>query len=398
MGQTNAGKSSLFNRLLGKEETIVSAQAGTTTDPVTRRIELFPIGPVALTDTAGLADESSLGEQRMNRSLKELQQTDILLLVAPAHLPPHPREEFLKQEARKRNKPLVIALSYADRGLIPEREEWCADIPKVLIDNVSGKGMDPLLKLLEKQSRLLHPEMTPLEGLVREGDLVILVTPIDLAAPKGRLILPQVETLRDALDRDCAALVVKERELAQFYAQLKTPPVLVITDSQVFNKVAADLPPDQALTSFSILFARKKGNLQQFIDGTMALENIPRDGKILVLEGCSHHKQAEDIGTVKIPRLFRQMVHSQVEFSHARELPPEEELVKYDGLIHCGGCMLKKADMEHRLAVLAEKGIPVSNYGVFLGWCNGLIPRALSPLLNFGAISASSAKSPSSRS
>lgn len=380
MGQTNAGKSSLFNRLLGKEETIVSSQAGTTTDPVTRRIELFPIGPVALTDTAGLADSSLLGEQRMNRSVKELQQTDIVLLVAPAHLPPHPRENYIKQEAQKRNKPLLIALTHGDKGLIEERVQWCGDTPRVEVDNTTGKGMDLLLKLLEKQSRLLQPEITPLEGLVKEGDLVILVTPIDLAAPKGRLILPQVETLRDALDRDCAALVLKERELLQFYQQLKTPPALVITDSQAFSKVAADLPPDQPLTSFSILFARKKGNLQQFIEGTRALENIPRNGKILVLEGCSHHKQAEDIGTVKIPRLFRQMVHSQVEFSHARELPAEEELMQYDALIHCGGCMLKKADMEHRLALLSEKGIPVSNYGMFLGWANGLIPRALIPL------------------
>jgi len=379
MGRTNAGKSSLFNRLLGKEETIVSREEGTTTDPVTRRIELFPIGPVALTDTAGLADKSRLGQQRMERSLAELNRSDLLLLVVPADLPPSAEEEELLAEAVKIHKPLVIALTHADKGVLAERKEWCHSQASVEIDNLKGKGMDRLLKLLEKESRRLKPEITPLEGLVKEGDLILLVTPIDLAAPKGRLILPQVETLRDALDRDCAALVVKERELSRFYGMLKEKPALVITDSQAFNKVAADLPAHQPLTSFSLLFARKKGDLQQFTQGLDALEKVPRGGKILVLEGCSHHKQAEDIGTVKIPRLFRQMVHSQVEFHHGRQLPPESELIQYHALIHCGACMLKRQDMSRRLEILKEKGIPVTNYGMFLGWGNGLIPRALEP-------------------
>jgi [FeFe] hydrogenase H-cluster maturation GTPase HydF len=262
---------------------------------------------------------------------------------------------------------LVIALTFADRELHPCRRDWFGSHSHVRINSPQNQGIDKLLKLLEKQSQLLTPEITPLEGLVKEGDLVLLVTPIDLAAPKGRLILPQVETLRDALDRDCAALVVKERELAHFYNQMKTPPALVITDSQAFSKVAADLPEDQPLTSFSLLFARKKGDIEQYIQGMEKLEKIPRDGKILVLEGCSHHKQAEDIGTVKIPRLFRQMIHSQVSFHHARALPEMEELRTYHGVIHCGACMMKRREVSHRLALLEKEGIPVTNYGLFLG-------------------------------
>jgi [FeFe] hydrogenase H-cluster maturation GTPase HydF len=212
---------------------------------------------------------------------------------------------------------------------------------------------------------------------VNEQDLVLLVTPIDLAAPAGRLILPQVETIRDLLDRDCAALIVKERELHTFYHRIGIKPALVITDSQAFHKVAADIPEDQPLTSFSILFARKKGDPSLFIRSLNALKNFPQKGRVLVMEVCSHHRQAEDLGTVKIPRLFRQLVGSQVEFGHTRKVPKDPEA--WDMVIHCAGCMITQKAMDSRLEIFRQKGIPVLNYGLFLAWANGLLPRALEP-------------------
>ena len=228
---------------------------------------------------------------------------------------------------------------------------------------------------MEQLHQKINREITPVEGLVKEQDLVLLVTPIDLSAPAGRLILPHVETIRDLLDRDCAALIVKERELSYFYKALTIRPSLVIIDSQAFHKVAADLPEDQALTSFSLLFARKKGDPAYFIKSLKALKNFPENGRVLVMEACSHHCQAEDLGRVKIPRLFRQMVGSRVEFVHSRQNTPKSGIV----IIHCGGCMLTQKAMEARLAVFRENRVPVLNYGLFLAWAHGLLQRALEP-------------------
>ena len=220
-------------------------------------------------------------------------------------------------------------------------------------------------------------EISPLEGLVHENDLVVLVTPVDLAAPKGRLILPQVETIRDVLDRDCASLVVKERELKYFYDKLRIKPKLVVTDSQAFSKVAADIPENQLLTSFSILFARKKGDLALFVRGIRELKNTPDNARILVLESCSHHRQADDVGTVKIPRLFRQLVKHDAEFDFTRELPDNGKLKEYFMVINCAGCTVTANKMKLRLEVLKKNGVHATNYGLFLAWVNGLLPRAL---------------------
>ena len=380
-GIRNAGKSSLMNRLFDKEISIVSATPGTTTDPVTRQMELSSLGPVAVTDTAGLDDEGDLGQLRMIKTLESVKSSGINVFVtAKDKKPTEEEKKILKELLHKSNRiPFICVLTHNDREENSEKAEFVAPVPKVYVNNKTGDGIDSFRKLLIAQKEKLSPELTPLEGLVSEGDLAVLVTPIDLAAPKGRLIMPQVQTIRDLLDKDCASLVVKERELYPFYNNLIEKPKLVITDSQVFHKVAADIPEDQLLTSFSILFARKKGDLEEFIRGIIKLKETPKRGRILVMESCSHHRQADDIGTVKIPRLFRQLVHSDAEFDFTRTLPPEEELEKYFMVIHCAGCMINREKMMNRLDKIKRKGIYITNYGLFLGWVNGLLPRALEP-------------------
>lgn len=259
-GLRNSGKSSLLNHLFGKEVAIVSETPGTTADPVTRSMELLPLGAVAFTDTAGLDDEGILGNERIKKSLERLGTADLVLFVTRIDLSPTEDEIGLISEIGK-EKPFVIVGTFGDRKISKEKMEWIKKYPYAVIDNINKKGGDELKKIIVTQANKIDFEISPLDGLVRENELVLLVTPIDLAAPKGRLILPQVETIRDLLDKDCAALIVKERELKYFYDALKIKPKIVITDSQAFSKVSADIPEDQLLTSFSIIFARKKGIL-----------------------------------------------------------------------------------------------------------------------------------------
>jgi [FeFe] hydrogenase H-cluster maturation GTPase HydF len=378
-GIRNAGKSSLMNNLFGKDVSIVSPEPGTTTDPVTRKIELGPLGPAAVTDTAGIDDPGDLGTLRVRKSSAALRVSDILVLVSPAHLPLAAEEQSILDEEVKEERPLLIVLTHGDRPLHPDKEGLAKRYPSVKADNATGEGIEDVRRRLAELGRLAAPEPTPVEGLVSEGDTVLLVTPIDLAAPKGRLILPQVETIRDLLDKDCSCMVVKERELYRAYRNLKEPPKLVITDSQAFHKVAADVPESQMLTSFSILFARKKGDLAVFLEGVCALSRLPSRPRVLVLEACSHHRQADDIGTVKIPRLFRQLVAAGAEFGFSRDFPEEKELAEVDLVIHCASCMLKRRAVLSRLQVLGRAGVPVVNYGLFLAWTNGLLPRVLEP-------------------
>jgi [FeFe] hydrogenase H-cluster maturation GTPase HydF len=390
-GLRNAGKSSLFNRLLGRDLAIVSAVAGTTTDPVTQAMELLPFGPIALTDTAGLDETGEsplegasndegvrLGLERVKKSQAKIAAARAVIFVTRADQAPLATERAILESLK--DKTVLAALSFSGNPANAEKRAWLSGYPTISVESIENKGFEELKRELIKALNTSGGEMGPLEGLVTEGDLVLLVTPIDLAAPKGRLILPQVETIRDALDRDCAALVVKERELYSFYHALPKRPRLVITDSQAFNKVSADIPQDQALTSFSILFARKKGDLAAFTEALSALENFPRNGKVLVLESCSHHRQADDIGTVKIPRLFRQLVEPSAEFLFARELPEAEALADIKLVIGCAACMVQREAVLARLSRLRQAGVPMTNYGVFLAWSNGLIPRALEPL------------------
>ncbi len=381
IGNRNAGKSSLMNNIFEKDISIISSIPGTTTDPVTRQMEMGELGPVAITDTAGLDDEGSLGKKRVLKTMETAASSSINIFVTAINKTPTEEEKEIYKELVAQNikTPFICVLTHNDKEENAEKLDFVLEAPKVKINNLTGEGSKELRELLIKQKDKISHEMTPVEGLVNEGDLVVLVTPIDLAAPKGRLIMPQVQTIRDLLDRDCASLVVKERELYPFYNNLINKPKLVITDSQAFHKVAADIPEDQLLTSFSILFARKKGDLEEFIRGIVNLKNTPEGVKILVMESCSHHRQADDIGTVKIPRLFRQLVQPNVEFDFTRALPSDEELEQYYMVIHCAGCMINRAKMMDRLKKVKNKGVYITNYGLFLGWVNGLLPRALEP-------------------
>lgn len=376
-GLRNTGKSSLMNNIFEKDLVIVSDIPGTTTDPITRTMELGKLGPVAFTDTAGFDDVGELGTERIKKSLARINSSDISVLVTRSDIPATKDEIEFVEEIKSKNGPLIVALTYSDMPKNAEKIKLFQDLNIVYVDNVNKTGIKELKEKLVSLSNAVTREITPVEGLVDENDLVVLVTPIDLAAPKGRLILPQVETIRDLLDKDCATLVLKERELKYFYDKLTIKPKLVITDSQAFTKVSADIPEDQALTSFSILFARKKGDLAVYIDGIKSLNNIKRGAKILVIESCSHHKQADDIGTVKIPRLYRQIIDPTATFEFVHTLPEAEKLKGYSLAINCAGCMVTRNVMINRINILKENDIPCVNYGFFLAWVNGLLPRAI---------------------
>jgi [FeFe] hydrogenase H-cluster maturation GTPase HydF len=379
LGMRNSGKSSLMNALFGKEVCIVSQTPGTTTDPVIKRMELLPLGPVAFTDTAGIDDIGSLGSLRVKKTREMLKKADIVVFTTPSDKEPSDEEKKMLDELQSVSLPFVFALTFADKVVNSIKREWIQNYPHVLINNLTGEGTNALKQQLIESAKNVSREITPLEGIVRKGELVLLVVPIDTAAPRGRLILPQVETIRDLLDRNCAALIVKERELKQFYQQLKTKPALVITDSQAFHKVAADLPPEQKLTSFSILFARKKGELKKFVEGIIGIKQTSPGSKILIIEACSHHKQPDDIGSIKIPRLFRQLVQPDVQFEFCKCFPDKEKIKDAFLAITCGGCMVTRREMLSGINLLESCGVKVTNYGLFLAWANGLLPRALEP-------------------
>jgi len=375
-GLRNTGKSSLMNRLFQRDVSIVSAEPGTTTDPVSRPIELGRLGPALVVDTAGIDDSGELGRLRVERTRSALGIADIRVLVTRADRAPAAMETELAAGER----PLVVALTFDDQAMNEEKRAWLGSLGAAAVvptDNLTGRGADELRERLIGLADRVNPEPGIFDGVVHENELVLLVTPIDLAAPKGRLILPQVESIRDLLDRDCAAVVVKERELSTFYPMLRERPSLVVTDSQAFSKVAADIPEDQRLTSFSILLARKKGDIRTYLEGVEAIRRLPEGARILVLESCSHHRQAEDLGTVKIPRLFHQLAPRAANFEFSRELPDAETLRGYSLVITCGNCMRTRRDVLARLDAMRSAGVAVTNYGVFLAWANGLLPRAV---------------------
>ena len=379
IGLRNAGKSSLANALLDREASIVSEVPGTTTDPVSRPIELGRLGPAVIWDTAGIDDSGSLGELRVRRTNEVVESADAIVFVTRADRPPESAEAQALAAYRGGKRPLVVAATFSDSPPNPAKAAFLDGLGAVAVDNSSGRGAKELRERLISLADLIEPESGPLEGLVREGELVLLVTPMDLGAPKGRLILPQVESIRDLLDKDCAVVTVKERELGEWYGRLPRPS-LVVTDSQAFSKVAADVPEDQALTSFSILFARKKGDIGVYLDGARRLESLGPRGRVLMLEACSHHRQADDLGTVKIPRLFRQLVPGTFEFDYARELPDPEDLARYALVVTCGSCMRTRREVMVRLGKIEAAGVAVVNYGIFLAWANGLLPRAVEML------------------
>ncbi len=376
-GRRNAGKSSLINALTNQDIAIVSDVPGTTTDPVYKSMEILPIGPVVIIDTAGIDDVGELGRLRIEKALGVLNRTDLMLLVIDPVSGFGPFEEEVVEKARENKVPVILVVNKID--IYPQFEMDGAGLPAVMVSAVTRQGIDELKMAMISQAPRDFMTPTILGDLISPGDTVVLVVPIDLAAPKGRLILPQVQTIRDILDNDAMALVVKERELKAALAGLKEKPRLVVTDSQAFLKVAADTPGDVPMTSFSILFARHKGNLATLVEGARAIEDLSPGDKILVSEACTHHRVEDDIGTVKIPRWLNQLVGGPLDYTWVSGPEMPKDLSGYKLIIHCGACMINRKEMLHRLMVAKHAGVPIVNYGVLIAYVMGILDRTLKP-------------------
>jgi len=380
-GRRNVGKSSLLNALVGQDVSIVSAVPGTTTDVVTKPMELKPIGPVLFLDTAGLDDDGDLGDKRIARSVKAMERTEVALVATDAGIGPF--EEQLLAKLAGFGVPRVVVFTKCDQSapdaVALDRAAGHAEAV-VTTSAVSGDGLNSLRQALVRHTPAeFFQQQSILGDLIGPGDVVVLVVPIDLEAPKGRLILPQVQVLREVLDCDARALVVKERELADTLALLKCRPRLVVTDSQAILKVSADVPEDVPLTGFSVLFARWKGDLETFARGTLAIERLRPGARILVAEACSHHPIGDDIGRVKIPRWLRQYVGGDLDFTHVQGHDFSEDLSRYDLVIMCGSCMLNRREVITRLMRAEAQGVPVANYGLVIAHSLGVLRRMLSP-------------------
>ena len=374
-GKRNAGKSSLVNAVTGQETSVVSEVKGTTTDPVRKAMELLPLGPVVIIDTPGLDDEGDLGELRVKRALQVLNTVDIAVVVVSAALGLDREEAELCELLKKKNIPYIIAYTKSDLiEKIPEAKE--NEIYVSALDNINIDALKDKIGALNKSA---EEQRVIVSDLIKEGDVVVLVVPIDKAAPKGRLILPQQQTIRDILDAGAHAFVCRDSELEGVLSKLSEKPRMVITDSQVFGKVSKIVPRDIELTSFSILFARYKGNLRDAVRGAAMLDHLSDGDKILVSEGCSHHRQCGDIGTQKLPKWIREYTGKELsfEFTSGRDFP--EDLSPYAIVIHCGGCMLTEREMQYRARSSADSGKPMTNYGIIIAHTHGILRRSLEP-------------------
>ena len=374
-GLRNAGKSSVVNRVTGQTLSIVSDVKGTTTDPVQKAMELLPIGPVVIIDTPGIDDEGTLGEERVRRALRVLEKTDIAVLVTDSTRGLQPAEQELIELFRKREIPFVIAHNKADLTLVP------AAMPEneIYVSVAADSNIRELKELIARAVKPTEPEKRLVADLLAPNDTVVLVVPIDSAAPKGRLILPQQQTIRDILEADAISLVTRETELTRTLESLREPPRLVITDSQAFGIVDKLVPKNVQLTSFSILFARYKGNLRQAILGAAQLNSLQDGDTVLISEGCTHHRQCGDIGTEKLPNWIRRFTGKDVQFSFTAGNEFPEDVSKYALVVHCGGCMLNEREMQYRLRHSAERNVPMTNYGIAIAHMHGILDRALAP-------------------
>ena len=381
-GRRNAGKSSLLNAMTRQEVSIVSEIAGTTTDPVEKPMELLPLGPVLFIDTAGIDDEGALGDKRVNKTRQVFDRTDVGILVVDAAQWGE-YEDIIFRELRDRSIPIVIAFNKSDIATplaAPQETLRKANIPSVETIASKGLGVHELREALIQiapDEFLLPPALVA--DLVPPGEMAVLVVPIDTEAPKGRLIVPQVQAIRDLLDGDAYCLVVKERELRDALGRFNRPPALVVTDSQAFLKVSADTPPDVKMTSFSILFARQKGDLRQFVEGALSIDRLRPGDRVLVAESCAHHPIGDDIGRVKIPRWLTQYVGGElrIDTTQGHEFPAN--LNDYRLVVHCGACMWNRREMLTRMAACRRAGVPICNYGMTIAFTLGIFDRALAP-------------------
>lgn len=401
-GKRNVGKSSLLNALTKQDISIVSPTAGTTTDPVEKSMELLPLGPVLFVDTAGIDDEGALGAQRVEKTKKIIDRIDLAIIVCDSRGIDN-FEEKLIEEFNLRKTPFIVVFNKIDEieilkegkkergkeGKQFDEQSFFPSLPHSLLPSgrapiytsaLTNQGIDDLKQAIIKNTpEEFFADNAIAADLIRAGETAVLVVPIDLEAPKGRLILPQVQTIRDLLDNDSIAIVTKERELKQTLDNLKTPPALVITDSQAFLKVSADVPRNVKLTSFSILFARFKGELNEFVKGTLAIEKLQSGDKVLICESCTHHAIGDDIGRVKIPRWITQYTGKKLEFEHYAGHDFPENLKDYALIIHCGACMTNRREILSRILKSQQANVPMTNYGLTIAYSLGIFERALEP-------------------
>lgn len=371
-GRRNVGKSSLINAVTGQNLSVVSDVKGTTTDPVKKAMELLPIGPVVVIDTPGFDDEGPLGELRVQKTKEILRKTDVAVLVAEAATGRSPEEDAFIDALKKKEVPYILVYNKAD--LLGDEKK---DPSALYVSATNGSGVEDLKKMLGSLAKKKESDKRIVSDMLSKGDVVLLVTPIDESAPKGRLILPQQQTIRDILDAGALPIVCRDTELKDALDSLVEPPKMVITDSQAFGKVSKIVPENIPLTSFSILFARYKGDLKTQVQGAAMLSKLKAGDRILIAEGCTHHRQCGDIGTVKLPAWIRAFSGADVtmEFLSGGEFPAD--LSGYQLVVHCGGCMLNETEMNNRIKAAKEQCVPVVNYGVAIAHIHGILKRSL---------------------
>ncbi len=386
-GKRNAGKSSIINALTNQNIAIVSDQKGTTTDPVYKAMELLPLGPVVMIDTPGLDDEGDLGLLRVKKAKEVLEKTDVALIVIDASVGISSFEDELIAEMKVKKVPFLLLLNKND--LLSENDgknelknslSVKYEATALYVSAFTGDGIHEVKEELGKYEKTREgQEKRIVADLLEPGDFVVLVVPIDKAAPKGRLILPQQQTIRDILDAGAVSIVCRDTELADTLERLGEKPKLIITDSQAFGKVSKIVPRDMLLTSFSILFARYKGELADLVEGARTLNKLEDGDKILMAEGCTHHRQCDDIGTVKIPNWIRQYTKKDIVIETSSGTGFPENLTPYKMVVHCGGCTLNEKEMKSRIARAKEQEIPMVNYGILIAYMNGILERSVEP-------------------
>lgn len=373
-GRRNAGKSSLVNAVTGQELALVSDIAGTTTDPVYKAMELLPLGPVMIIDTAGLDDEGQLGALRVQKTHRVLNKTDIAVLVVSANEGMTDFDLDILQKIKAKQIPYLIAYNKTDLGVSEKIE---TDEKTVFVSAKTGENINELKELIGKSAKTDDLALKLVGDLLKPSDIAVLVAPIDSSAPKGRLILPQQQAIRDILEANAISVVIRETEIKETLNSLSKKPAMVITDSQAFKKAAADTPLDIPLTSFSILMARFKGFLETAVKGAAAIEKLKDGDAVLISEGCTHHRQCEDIGTVKLPKWLKEHTGKElmIKTTSGTEFP--EDLSEYALVIHCGGCMLNEREMKYRMQRTVQAGVPFTNYGTAIAHINGILKRSL---------------------
>ncbi|MDF2512131.1 MAG: hydrogenase maturation GTPase HydF [Herbinix sp.] len=374
-GKRNAGKSSIVNAVTGQELAVVSDVKGTTTDPVYKAMELLPIGPVMIIDTPGIDDVGMLGELRIRKTKQVLNKTDVAILIVDASCGKSSEDEELIRVFQEKNMNYMVVYNKLDLlEVCPSAQEH-----EIYVSAKDKKNIEALKEKIASLAPVENQKLKIVADLINPSDFVVLVTPIDKAAPKGRLILPQQQTIRDILEADATAIVVKEYELRETLSNLGKKPKLVITDSQVFAKVSADTPKDIMLTSFSILFARYKGLLEEAVKGAVAIEDLEDGDTVLISEGCTHHRQCDDIGQVKLPRWIKNYTGKQVNFEFTSGGEFYEDLTKYKLIVHCGGCMLPEREVKFRMKCAEDQVVPITNYGILIAYMQGILKRSLEP-------------------